>query len=110
MFLLPIAFLIAAGCPPDEATYVLRRSGTDWLRMGSDPNGEVILRFTLGATVKAIALPQIVDRIRIDRLDARRLPMDPGTTDAPNFIRIYGLTRIAGVPDGEWRLAWCATR
>jgi hypothetical protein len=105
--LLLLALLLAAGCPLDKSTYVLRHSGHDWLRMGSDPNGEMILRFTLGRRDKSIALPQVVDRIRIERLDARRDPMDPRSDDAPAFIRIEGLARIAGVPDGEWRLAWC---
>jgi hypothetical protein len=104
---LPLALLLAAGCPLDRSTYVLRRSGQDWLRMGSDPNGEMILRFTLGMQEKSIALPQVVDRIRIERLDERRKPMDPRSDEGPAFIRIEGLARIAGIPDGEWRLAWC---
>jgi hypothetical protein len=107
VLLLPLALLLAAGCPLDKSTYVLRRSDQDWLRMGSDPNGEIILRFTLGRQEKSIALPQVVDRIRIERLDAHRDPIDPRSDDAPAFIRIEGLTQIAGVPDGEWRLAWC---
>jgi len=108
LLLLPLALLLAAGCPLDKATYVLRRSGQDWLRMGSDPNGEMILRFTLGVREKSIALPQVVDRIRIERLDPRRDQMDPRSDEAPAFIRIEGLARIAGIPDGEWRRAWCA--
>jgi hypothetical protein len=107
LLLLPLALLLAAGCPLDKSTYVLRRSGQDWLRMGSDPNGEMILRFTLGKREKSIALPQVVDRVRIERLDSRREPMDPRSDDAPAFIRIEGLARIADVPDGEWRLAGC---
>jgi hypothetical protein len=107
LLVLPLALLLAAGCPLHKATYVLRRSGQDWLRMGSDPNGEMILRFTFGMREQSIALSQVVDRIRIERLDSRRDPMDPRSDHAPAFIRIEGLARIAGTPDGEWRLAWC---
>ena len=108
LLLLPLALLIAAGCPLEKATYALRGSGHDWLRVGSDPNGEVIFRFTLGRREKSIALPQVIDRIRIERLDHRRHPMDPRSDDAPAFILIEGLARIADVPDGEWRFASCA--
>lgn len=107
LLLLPLALLLAAGCPLDKSNYVLRRSGQNWLRMGSDPNGEMILRFTLGTRDKSIALSQVIDRIRIERLDLSREQMDPRSDDAPAFIRIEGLARIAGVPDGEWRLARC---
>jgi hypothetical protein len=107
LLVFPLALVLAAGCPLDKSTYVLRRSGQDWLRMGSDPNGEMILRFTLGRHEKSIALPQVIDRIRIERLDRRREPMDPRSDEAPAFIRIEGLAQIADVPDGEWRLAWC---
>jgi len=68
----------------------------------------MILRFTLGRREKSIALPQVVDRMRIERLDSRRESRWTRSDDAPAFIRIEGLARIAGVPDGEWRLAWCA--
>lgn len=108
LFLLPITLLLMAGCPLDKATYVLRRSGHDLLQMGGDPNGEMILRFSHGARVTSIALPQVVDRIRIERLDARRHLMAASSDDAPAFIRIEGLAQIAGVPDGEWRLSSCA--
>jgi hypothetical protein len=107
LLLLPLAPLLAAGCPLEKATYVLRSSGHDWLRVGSDPNGEMIFRFTLGKREKSIALPQVIDRIRIERLGRQREPVDPRSDEAPAFIGIEGLARIAGVPDGEWRLAWC---
>jgi hypothetical protein len=107
LLILPLALLLAAGCPLEKATYVLRHSGQDWLRMGADPNGEMILRFTLGKREESIALPQVIDRIRIERLDQRRAPIDPRSDEAPAFIRIEGLAGISDVPDGEWRLAWC---
>jgi len=107
LLLLPLALLLAAGCPLDRSTYVLRRSGQDWLRMGGDPNGEMILCFTLGMRETSIALSQVVDRIRMERLNRRREPMDPRSDNGPAFIRIQGLARVAGIPDGEWRLAWC---
>jgi hypothetical protein len=108
LLLFPLGLLLAAGCPLEKSTYVLRRSGQDWLRIGSDPNGEIILRFTLGRREKSLTLAQVVDRIRIERLDRLRHPMDPRSDEAPAFIRIEGLTRIADIPDGEWRLARCA--
>ncbi len=108
LLLAPLALLLAAACPLDRATYVLPGAARDSLRIGNDPNGEVILRFALGVRVTSIALSQVVDRIRIERLDARRHPMDARSTVAPAFIRIKGLTRIAGVPDGEWQFAACA--
>jgi hypothetical protein len=111
LFLLPVAsaFLVAA-CPLPQATYVLRTSGNDWMRIGPAADGEIILSFVLGKRQTSVPLPQVVDRILIERLDAKRRPVAADLNMAPAFIRIHGLAQVSDVPDGEWRLAWCAQK
>lgn len=111
LLLLPlISLYLIAACPLPQATYVLRSSGKDWMRIGPAADGEVILSFILGTRERSVPLPQVIDRIQIERMDATRRPVSPNMDDAPAYIRIYGLEKISDAPDGEWRLAWCAKR
>jgi hypothetical protein len=110
LLLLVAAPFLAAACPLQQATYVLRTTGNDWMRIGPAENGEVILRFTLGKRETSVPLSQVLDRIQIERLDAGFHPVAGDLNAAPAFIRIYGLARISDAPDGEWRLVSCAAR
>jgi hypothetical protein len=78
------------------------------MRIGPAADGEIILSFVLGKRHTSVPLPQVVDRIRIERLDAERRTMASDLNMAPAFIRIDGLAQLSDAPDGEWRLAWCA--
>jgi hypothetical protein len=102
------AVLLAAACPLYQATYALQADGSDSMRIGPAPDGEVILHFVLGSQERSIALVQVIDRIQFERLDAQRRPVAPDTNVAPAYIRIEGLARISDAPDGEWRLAECS--
>jgi hypothetical protein len=111
LLLLPLVSLgLIAACPLPQATYVLRSSGNDWMRIGPADDGEMILSFTRGARETSVALPQVIDRIQIERMDAKGRHLPPNMDDAPVYIRIQGLAKISDAPDGEWRLAWCAKR
>jgi hypothetical protein len=106
--LLPVAAVLLAGaCPLYQANYVLQTESSDRLRIGPAADGEIVLRFDLGGTKKSVPLAQVIDRIRIERLDAdgKRVALDPDV--APAYIRIDGLAAISDVPDGEWHLAEC---
>jgi hypothetical protein len=102
------AILLVAACPLYQATYALQAGGSDLMRIGPAPDGEVILRFVLGSQERSIALAQVIDHIQFERLDAERRPVAPDTNVAPAYIRIEGLARISDVPDGEWQLAECS--
>ena len=112
LLLLPLASLfIAAGCPLSKATYVLRSSGHDWLRMGPAEDGEVILEFVnKRKRSSSIPLKDVLELGRFERLDAEHRPVGADFDDAPEFIHISGLTKTSGGRNGEWRLAWCAEK
>jgi hypothetical protein len=80
------------------------------MRIGPAADGEIVLNFVLGKRQTSVPLPQVVDRIQIERFDAKRHPVATDFNMAPAFIRIHGLAQISDVPDGEWRLAWCAQK
>ena len=108
LLLLAACFFLTAGCPLSKATYVLRSSGNDWMRIGPAVDGETIFKFILPAGTRFVPMSQVMDRIEIERFDSQRKPMPAKWDDAPVYIRISGLAQISDAPDGEWRLAWCS--
>src|SRR6516162_6880865 len=97
---------------PHSACSMAMNGGVSAERKRHRPQDHVLgdgpVHFTLPISISAKVTSlhsQVVDRVWIERLDPRREQMDPRSDEAPAFIRIDGLARIAGVPDGEWRLA-----